>query len=134
MMQKLEPTPSATETAKDRKRAKAEEQQNKNKWSKYEDYNNWKWEEEDLPDVTAKLVDGGDKLKVEGGKRGSDGCLYQIAGDDGIAKAVAAIDGLEEVCPIWLACKLTGVVESDEVKQRLWSALAQGRRCSAPHL
>ena len=59
--------------------------------------------------VTAQLISGGDILHVEGGYRGKAGCFYQISGADGVAAALAACTGMEDVCPVWFVCKMSDV-------------------------
>ena len=102
------PTPAPSVSA-GRKRPAPEEQPD---WShepaqpeeQPDDYG-WYWP----PEVTAKLAGGGDILHVEGGDRGPAGCFYRIIGAGGVADTLAETEGMEDVCPVWLVCKILGV-------------------------
>ena len=88
------------------KRKGEDEWESWSKWSKADD-SWWSSPVEETP-TKAKLVNGGDRLLVEGGLRGPAGCLYQIAGDNGFATAVSLLEDYDGICPVYLACWIAG--------------------------
>ena len=112
MLQKVDAPSPAPKTETSRKRAleqkEAEsslEDEQLEEWPPAED-SSWWYE---TPEVTAKLIEGGDVLHVEGGDRGPIGCFYRISGPDGVAAALANCEGMGDVCPVWFVCMRTGV-------------------------
>ena len=112
MLQKVDAPSPAPKTETSHKRAleqkEAEsslENEQLEEWHSAED---WSWWYE-TPKVTAKLIEGGDVLHVEGGDRSPNGCFYRIGGADGVGAALAGCTGMEDVCPVWFVCMMCGV-------------------------